>query len=90
MATCKECVHDNACAAIFRHYGGFADYRSNTVEKQCKYFENETDKVEVVRCKKCKYYTADEECKGCGWCRKLDRGEYDHHFCSYGEKEADQ
>ena len=47
------------------------------------------DLVRVVRCKDCEYYNEDNMQKHSGWCECLGRGEYNEHFCSYGEpKEA--
>lgn len=46
MATCKNCIHDNACASIFKYYGGTADYVSGT-EKLCKHFADNSRFVEL-------------------------------------------
>ena len=52
--------------------------------------EPAVDAVEVVRCRECKYYIRELMSPGSGWCECLERGEYEKHFCSYGErKEGD-
>lgn len=44
------------------------------------------DAVEVVRCRDCEYYCVECMYPGTGWCEYLERGEYDNHFCNYGER----
>ena len=44
------------------------------------------DVAPVVRCKDCEYYNRDNMSPGTGWCECLERGEYENHFCSYGER----
>ena len=44
------------------------------------------DAVEVVRCGECKYYIRELMSPGSGWCECLERGEYEKHFCSYGQR----
>lgn len=44
------------------------------------------DVVQVVRCKECEYYNREAMSPGTGWCECLERGEFDNHFCSYGER----
>ena len=43
MATCKDCFHDNACASIFKYYGGNADYKATNVEKFCRQFHAKSE-----------------------------------------------
>ena len=43
------------------------------------------DLVRVTRCKDCMYYNEDNMQQHSGWCECLERGEYNEHFCSYGE-----
>ena len=45
--------------------------------------------VPVVRCGECKYYIRELMSPGSGWCECLERGEYEKHFCSYGERKMD-
>lgn len=51
--------------------------------------EPAVDAVEVVRCGECKYYIRGLMSPGSGWCECLERGEYEKHFCSYGERKMD-
>ena len=46
------------------------------------------DAVPVVRFGECKYYIRELMSPGSGWCECLERGEYEKHFCSYGETNA--
>ena len=48
--------------------------------------EPAVDAVEVVRCGECKYYIREPMSQGSGWCECLERGEYEKHFCSYGQR----
>lgn len=48
--------------------------------------EPAVDAVPVVRCGECKYYIRELMSPGSGWCECLERGEYEKHFCSYGER----
>ena len=52
--------------------------------------EPAVDAVEVVRCGECKYYIRELMSPGSGWCKCLERGEYEKHFCSYGERRCDK
>ena len=42
--------------------------------------------VEVVRCGKCRHYNTTGCSDGCGWCENMDRGVFDEHYCSRGER----
>lgn len=44
------------------------------------------DVAGVVRCKECKHYNKNCMSPHSGWCECLERGEYDEHFCSHGER----
>ena len=48
--------------------------------------EPAVDAVPVVRCGECKYYIRELMSPGSGWCECLERGEYEKHFCSYGQR----
>ena len=43
MATCKDCLHDNACTAIFKFYGGDATCNEKNVEKLCRQFHAKSE-----------------------------------------------
>lgn len=45
--TCKECLHDKACADIFRFIGGKADYKTQNVEECCNNFADRSRFVEL-------------------------------------------
>lgn len=47
------------------------------------------DEVAVVRCKDCKHYNTSSCADGFGWCEKINRGEMDEHYCSYGERRSE-
>jgi len=42
--------------------------------------------VEVVRCGECRHYNTTGCSDGCGWCENMDRGVFDEHYCSRGER----
>lgn len=46
------------------------------------------DAVPVVLCKDCKHYNEDNMSPHSGWCECLERGEYNEHFCCYGERRS--
>ena len=84
MATCKDCIHYEACKKHghlkFTANDLYELMYQNGVEKSCHHFKNKADFVEVVRCKDCIYK---EECL-----QKVDC-EYQYReivFCSYGVK----
>lgn len=92
--TCKDCVHYERCAwfadKIMRK-GIFIDFSINIqADKECEYFKNKADFVEVVRCEDCKHKGwVQEPCHGktIDFCRKHDFCIHKNDFCSYGERE---
>lgn len=48
--------------------------------------ENDLIRRSDLLAKKCKYYIRELMSPGSGWCECLERGEYEKHFCSYGER----
>ena len=49
MATCKDCLHHDACGTFRESLMG------GLVEKTCKHFKDKEDFASVVRCKNCVY-----------------------------------
>lgn len=82
--TCYDCIHYNICYKI-EHYG--RDLETNI---SCKEFIGVSDRVEVVRCKDCKYKFVEYDdtftcnifsnCYGLPYRINLD------DFCSRGER----
>ena len=91
MATCKECIHDNACVDLFRFFGCTGDYNNHCVEKECKHFKNKVNVIEVIRCANCKHrkknvFRAVDNLVY--WqCEKHDIEILLTDFCSCGERE---
>ena len=89
--TCNDCIHYDICYKI-EHFG--RDLETNI---PCKEFIGVNDRVEVVRCKDCKYFNHKElECQCDGIVQDLaDSGSFRLNFylddyCSYGiRKEND-
>lgn len=79
--TCYDCIHYNTCYKI-EHYG--RDLETNI---PCKEFIGVNDRVEVVRCKDCKF-RGREDCAmyyRCN-CGEQHTWETDNDFCSCGER----
>lgn len=79
--TCNDCIHYDICYKI-EHFG--RDLETNI---PCKEFVGVNDRVEVVRCKECKF-RGREDCAmyyRCN-CGEQHTWETDNDFCSYGER----
>lgn len=83
MATCKECLHHDACIGILK--ASFARIQEKEIEQvstrknNCEIFKPAADVVLVVRCKDCKYRNPD------GYkCRRDNLWHASDDFCSYG------
>ena len=78
--SCSDCIHLDVCYKI-EHFG--RDLETNT---PCREFIGVSDRVEVVRCKDCRYYR--RMYKLCS-CRSDKYNVYlnDDDFCSFGERE---
>ena len=90
MATCKECLHHDACLTVLK--SSFPNIQEKEIEQictrenDCRNFKFVSDVVEVVRCKKCVHYA-----NGC--CNHFGYHTYspdvdEDDFCSYGERRA--
>lgn len=94
MATCKDCFHDKACGDVFRYFGSNADYKNQSVEKECKHFKNKADVVEVVHCRDCKHLYELSAIDRRFYCRHHPQGLTginiieDNPYCSYGERKC--
>lgn len=87
--TCYDCIHLATCYKI-EHFG--RDLETNI---PCKEFIGVNDRVEVVRCKDCKYAYINSFAKVAGtvsckfWADKSCGTAYtmqQNDFCSYGER----
>lgn len=87
MATCKDCVHHRICNRI-DHEIEYSDKSVKEAEEQlaikCRFFKNNPDFVEVIRCKDCNKAQYKNDRNKTVWCflhhheRKYD------DFCSFG------
>ena len=83
MATCRDCLHDDACRSLLTAMGYAVDGDGNDADERCDTFKTKTKYTEVVYCKDCKHL----EITGCyGECNKLVRIVRPDDFCSYGER----
>lgn len=79
--TCFDCIHLATCYKI-EHYG-----RDLETTLQCKEYIGISDRIEIVRCKDCKF-RGREDCAmyyRCN-CGEQHTWETDNDFCSYGER----
>ena len=85
MATCKDCLHFEACKSSL---AAFWENKEMTEDDNCRLFKNKEDFVEVVRCEKCKFGEKyDEETIKC--CIDLTVDEetgLESGFASYNDK----
>lgn len=81
----EECIKEDCRQCKYRH--GKEQYALMACISE-RYAENliDADVAPVVRCGECKYYIRELMSPGSGWCECLERGEYEKHFCSYGER----
>lgn len=92
--TCKDCLYQKTCyfEAHYLDRKTWGKYKDG-VEKSCPDFQNKTDFVKVVRCKKCKHKV--DYCNSIMCGRSMYRFNdgvgglvptTPDHFCSYGER----
>jgi hypothetical protein len=80
-------VSDLAGEAIRQHAKILHDMRrANEEAQELTKAKAEGRLVEVVRCGKCRHYNTTGCSDGCGWCENMDRGVFDEHYCSRGER----
>lgn len=96
MATCKDCLHHDACKklliALFPTIPVAAVEEVTNRECDCKTFKSAADVVEVVRCKDCKHYSFAQSLKR--YECNIFNGAYEfigyptkpNDFCRYGER----
>lgn len=72
--TCKDCIHERVCEGSIN--------TSSSVEKNCKFFKNKADFVEVVLCKDCA--VPHNEWTGCPNLNGLIPPP--NFYCAYGKK----
>jgi hypothetical protein len=87
MATCRDCLHDEACRSLLTAMGYTVDGDGNEADKRCDTFKTKTKYAEVVRCKDCKHFTTG---MAVGMCKRNPEKPtipipY-NHFCSFGER----
>jgi hypothetical protein len=84
-AIAKRCDGTHSC-----WYSGTLKNAADCIESlQAQLAESqrrEKAAVEVVRCGKCRHYNTTGCSDGCGWCENMDRGVFDEHYCSRGER----
>ena len=88
---CKDCIYFKRCVVL----GVELDMNHDKeADKNCRYFKNKSNVVEVVRCKDCKYFRIDQEFQSGRYCeiRNVNGGGFckDNDFCSYGERRCDK
>ncbi len=83
MATCRDCLHDEACRSLLTAMGYTVDGDGNEADKRCGTFKAKTKCVEVVLCKDCKTYSN-------GTCWKMRGKMKPDDFCSYGERKDNE
>lgn len=87
---CKDCIYFKRCVAL----GVELDMNHDKeADKNCRYFKNKSNVVEVLRCKDCKYFI-NREGKCYGQDIRSEEG-YDcykgeNDFCSYGDRGCDE
>ncbi len=88
MATCRDCLHDEACRSLLTAMGYTVDGDGNEADKRCDTFKTKTEYAKVVRCKDCKHYGYEPYDNGDKCC--VQWGEWifphDDDFCSCGER----
>ena len=91
MATCRDCLHDEACRSMLRAMGYTVDGDGIDADKRCEIFKDKTKYAEVVRCKDCKHWH-----EGTGWCdqhshyEEDELNEFDREYsCAYGERKVE-
>lgn len=87
MATCKECLHYDACVCTIK--ASFPNIQEKEIEQvgirenNCKNFKSAADVVPVVRCKNCtEWDEKEQECSHWYGFREND-------FCSHGKEKED-
>ena len=83
MATCKDCIHYNACLSILRKT--FPKVSTDKVDKpNCQHFTPELYVDRVVRCIVCKHYYMGimNRCTHPCGLKQAD----DFNWCCYGER----
>ena len=87
MATCRDCLHDEACRSLLNAMGYTVDGDGEEADERCDTFKTKTKYVEVVPCVDCKHL----EIQGCyGECKRLVKIVKPWDFCSYGERKDNE
>lgn len=87
---CKDCIYFKRCVVL----GVELDMNHDKeADKNCRYFKNKSNVVEVVRCKDCKYFIDQSGlCYGQDICAEegYDCYKNDDDFCSCGERRCNK
>ena len=89
MATCKECLHYEACVL------NEAYWVKHNADQACSVFKDKSEYVKVVRCKDCKRCFEKRTKRHNNlmrFCMRLDGNEFQvnaNDFCSYGGRKTD-
>lgn len=95
MATCKDCIHNEACTSMLTALGYTVKGDGENAEERCNEFKAKSELVEVVRCKDCHWWRKINRLNGSGLCKHTvfsiddciaDPQTNPGDFCSYGEK----
>ena len=86
MATCKDCLHYEACQSFSKVINAARD-----VENGCEHFEKRSDFERVVRCRACYWGWGDLICSN-PECTKSFYGcpVPPDHYCSYGRPKEEE
>jgi hypothetical protein len=97
MATCNDCLHNEACVDMLQSLGFVVDGEGYLADRRCRTFKDKTCYAEVVQCKNCKKWLLDVSCHTfidaelhpVGLCKYTRRYTADCDFCSYGERKTE-
>lgn len=91
---CKDCIYFKRCVVL----GVELDMNHDKeADKNCRYFKNKSNVVEVVRCKDCKEWQPSDQVTRCGKCHSKQWDNdyfyyetFENDFCSYGERRCNK
>lgn len=90
MATCKDCLHFDACESLLKGMGYTVDGDGYDADKRCDTFKEKSKYAEVVRCNDCDFRAFDDVCQEyyCNSAYGINGAITDNDFCSYGEEKG--
>ena len=92
MATCKDCLHNEACVDMLQAMGFVVDGDGYLADKRCRIFKDKNRYAEVIWCKDCIYRIFDDVCQEyyCNSAFGMSGEIKDNDFCSKGEREDNE